>query len=77
VTRVAVIGAGIGGLAAACALHANRLDVEVYERAGELGELGAGLQLGPNAVKIFSARCCLRAACGPTRTALAFRPQAP
>jgi salicylate hydroxylase len=53
--RVAVIGAGIGGLAAACALRQHGLEVEVYERACELGEVGAGLQLGPNAVKVLRA----------------------
>jgi salicylate hydroxylase len=50
-----VIGAGIGGLAAACALRERGFEVEVYERAGELGEVGAGLQLGPNAVKVLRA----------------------
>jgi len=50
-----VIGAGIGGLAAACALRERGFEVEVYERAAELGEVGAGLQLGPNAVKVLRA----------------------
>ncbi len=53
--RVAVIGAGIGGLAAACALRQRGVEVHVYERAAELGEVGAGLQLGPNAVKVLRA----------------------
>jgi salicylate hydroxylase len=53
--RIAVIGAGIGGLAAACALRDQGFEVEVYERAAELGEVGAGLQLGPNAVKVLRA----------------------
>jgi salicylate hydroxylase len=53
--RIAVIGAGIGGLAAACALRQRGFEVEVYERAPELGEVGAGLQLGPNAVKVLRA----------------------
>jgi salicylate hydroxylase len=52
---VAVIGAGIGGLAAACALRAHGFEVAVYERAPALGEVGAGLQLGPNAVKVLRA----------------------
>jgi salicylate hydroxylase len=55
ILRVAIIGAGIGGLAAACALRALGFEVEVYERAGELGEVGAGVQLGPNAVKVLRA----------------------
>jgi salicylate hydroxylase len=53
--RIAVIGAGIGGLATACALRQRGFEVEVYERAAELGEVGAGLQLGPNAVKVLRA----------------------
>jgi salicylate hydroxylase len=53
--RIAVIGAGIGGLAAACALRARGFEVLVFERATELGEVGAGLQLGPNAVKVLRA----------------------
>jgi salicylate hydroxylase len=51
--RIAIIGAGIGGLAAASALRRFGFDVAVYERAAELGEVGAGLQLGPNAVKVL------------------------
>jgi salicylate hydroxylase len=53
--RVAVIGAGIGGLAAAGALRKHGFEVDVYERASALGEVGAGLQLGPNAVKVLRA----------------------
>ena len=41
--RVAVIGAGIGGLTAAAALRANGIDVIVYEKAHELREVGAGV----------------------------------
>ena len=53
--RVALIGAGLGGLAAACALHQHGFEILVYERAPELGEVGAGIQLGPNAVKVLRA----------------------
>jgi salicylate hydroxylase len=53
--RVIVIGAGIGGLATAGALHRRGFEVEVYERAAELGEVGAGIQLAPNAVKVLEA----------------------
>jgi salicylate hydroxylase len=53
--RVAIIGAGIGGLAAACALRQRGLEVEVFERSTKLEEVGAGIQIGPNAVKVFRA----------------------
>ena len=53
--RVAIIGAGIGGLAAAGALRQHGFEVVVYERASALGEVGAGIQLGPNAVKVLRA----------------------
>jgi 2-polyprenyl-6-methoxyphenol hydroxylase-like FAD-dependent oxidoreductase len=49
--RVIVVGAGIGGLAAAIALHQVRLHPVVFERAPELREIGAGLSLWPNALK--------------------------
>jgi salicylate hydroxylase len=53
--RVAIIGAGLGGLAAAGALRQRGIEVAVYERAPALGEVGAGIQLGPNAVKVLRA----------------------
>lgn len=46
--RILVVGAGIGGLAAALALLKQGFDVEVYEQAAELREVGAGLQLSAN-----------------------------
>lgn len=49
--RVAVIGAGIGGLAAAVALRAIGAQVEVYEQGRAIARVGAGLQLAPNATK--------------------------
>jgi 3-hydroxybenzoate 6-monooxygenase len=45
-----VIGGGIGGLAAALAVVETGQKVCVIERAPEFGEIGAGLQLGPNAL---------------------------
>jgi salicylate hydroxylase len=53
--KVAMIGAGIGGLTAAAALRRFGIDVEVFEQAPQLGEVGAGLQIGPNAVKVIKA----------------------
>ena len=52
---VIVAGGGIGGLAAALALTRRGFDVEVLEQAGTLGEIGAGIQLGPNAFAAFDA----------------------
>jgi 2-polyprenyl-6-methoxyphenol hydroxylase-like FAD-dependent oxidoreductase len=49
--RALVIGAGIGGLAAAIALQRTGREVLVLERAPELLEIGAGISLWPNAVK--------------------------
>jgi salicylate hydroxylase len=46
-------GGGIGGLAAALSLSRSGLDVLVLERAQKLSEIGAGIQLGPNAVAVL------------------------
>ena len=50
---VVIAGAGIGGLSAALALSASGHDVLVVERADELAEVGAGLQLSPNACRVL------------------------
>ncbi|MGW2085228.1 FAD-dependent monooxygenase [Streptomyces sp. NPDC001880] len=47
--RIAVVGGGIGGLAAALAVARSGHHVTLVERAAEFGEIGAGLQLAPNA----------------------------
>ena len=52
---VLVAGGGIGGLAAALALTRQGLRVKVLEQAPQLGEIGAGIQLGPNAFAAFDA----------------------
>src|ERR1700750_3173709 len=53
--RVAIVGAGLGGLTAGTALRQGGFTVDVYEQAGQLGEVGAGIQLGPNAMRVFQA----------------------
>ena len=51
--RALIAGAGIGGLTAALALARAGFDVAVFERAETLAEVGAGLQLTPNATRIL------------------------
>jgi salicylate hydroxylase len=51
--RVAIIGGGIGGLAAALGLHRSGIDVAVYEQAPALVEVGGGIQVAPNAARIL------------------------
>jgi salicylate hydroxylase len=50
---VGVIGGGIGGLAAGLSLLRAGLDVHVYERAAGVGEVGAGIQVSPNASRVL------------------------
>ena len=50
---VVVVGGGIGGLANACALARAGHSVRVLERAPAFGEIGAGLQLAPNATRVL------------------------
>ena len=51
--KVLIAGAGIGGLTAALAALRRGFDVEVYEQAPELREVGAGLQLSANGTRVF------------------------
>lgn len=46
--KVLIAGGGIGGMAAAAALLQRGFEVEVYEQAGEMREVGAGIQISPN-----------------------------
>ena len=50
---VAVVGAGMGGLATAAALHRAGSTVNVYEQASKFARLGAGIQIGCNAMKVL------------------------
>ncbi len=50
---VLVAGGGIGGLAAALTLVRQGFQVKLLEQAGQIGEIGAGIQLGPNAFHAF------------------------
>ncbi len=52
--QVLVAGGGIGGLAAALALSHAGQRVTVLERAAEFADVGAGIQLGPNAIKVLA-----------------------
>ncbi len=54
-TKVAIVGAGIGGLTAALALARRGVDVEVYEQAPVLREFGAGVQISPNGTCVLHA----------------------
>ncbi len=51
--RVAIVGAGVGGLTAAIALTRKGIDCAVYEQAPGLSATGASLQLGPNALRLM------------------------
>jgi len=54
-TNIAIVGGGIGGLAAALALVRRGIDVDVYEQAPELRELGAGVQISANGTRVLHA----------------------
>jgi salicylate hydroxylase len=53
VTTVGVVGGGIGGLTAALALLRGGFDVHVFEQASALSEVGAGVQISPNASRVL------------------------
>ena len=69
--RAVVVGAGIGGLTAAIALRRAGLDVQVFEQAPELHEVGAGIQLSPNATRLLA-----RLGVGEALARVAVRPDA-
>src|SRR5579862_2937079 len=49
----AIVGAGMGGLAAAATLRRAGLDVQVYEQAPRFERIGAGIQMMPNSMKVL------------------------
>ena len=69
--HVLVVGGGIGGLTAALALEKRGHTVTVVEQSGVISEVGAGLQLSPNAMKVLNAL-----GVGARVMTDAFRPQA-
>jgi len=69
--RVGVIGGGIGGIALTGALAQQGIEVRLFERASAFGEVGAGIQMTPNAVKVLQ-----RLGLGNALREVAFLPQA-
>lgn len=55
VMRVGIVGAGIGGVALAKALQQRGIEAHLFERAAKFGEIGAGVQMTPNAAKVIEA----------------------
>jgi len=50
---IGIVGAGMGGLAAAATLRQVGVDVQVYEQAAEFAPVGAGIQMMPNSMKVL------------------------
>ena len=69
--RIVVIGGGIGGLSAALHLLQAGFDVQVYEQAPRIGEIGAGIQISPNASRLL-----IRLGLKPALDKVGVRPQA-
>ncbi len=51
--KVLIAGGGIGGLTAALCCLRREMDVEVFERSPAIAEVGAGIQISPNAMRVF------------------------
>src|SRR6185436_5537301 len=68
--RVAIVGGGIGGLTAAISLLQAGFDVQVYEQTRLLSEVGAGINIGPNASRLL-----IRLGLGEQLAKVAFRSQ--
>lgn len=67
--KIAIIGAGMGGLTAAATLIAAGFAADVYEQAGQFTRLGAGIQMSPNAMKVLR-----KIGLEPAMLEIAFRP---
>src|SRR6266404_561840 len=52
--KIAIVGAGLGGLAAASTLRRAGFDPQVYEQAKRFERIGAGIQMMPNSMKVLS-----------------------
>ena len=68
---IAIVGAGIGGLTAAATLRRVGHDVRIYEQAHAFARVGAGIQQGPNSVKVLR-----KLGLEPRLRQMAFRPDA-
>lgn len=75
VTRIAIAGAGIGGLTLALALRARGLAADIYEQADALNEIGAAVALSANGTRELERLGCLPAlaACSTEPTELVYR----
>lgn len=69
--KALVVGGGIGGIAAALSLHDAGIGVEVHEKSPALSEVGAGIQISPNGVKVLE-----RLGLMEGLRAIAFEPEA-
>jgi salicylate hydroxylase len=69
--KIVIVGGGLGGLTAAAALARSGFEIEVREQADRLGEVGAGVQMSPNAVKVLRAL-----GLEPALKSVAFEPEA-
>src|SRR5262245_41156557 len=67
---ILIIGGGIGGMTAALALARAGFAAHIVERSAEFGEIGAGIQLAPNALRILDGLGVL-----PDLAALAVHPR--